>query len=103
MTLARVAAAEAIGTALLLAIVVGSGIMAHRLAQGNAAVALLANAIATGAGLYTLIVIFGPVSGVTSIRFFSAARVQLSVETVLRLVLSIFPGYRAVHLDFISS
>jgi len=70
MTLARAAAAEAIGTALLLAIVVGSGIMADRLAQGNAAVALLANAIATGAGLYTLIVIFGPVSGVTSIRFF---------------------------------
>jgi len=63
MTLARAAAAEAIGTALLLAIVVGSGIMADRLAQGNAAVALLANAIATGAGLYTLIVIFGPVSG----------------------------------------
>jgi glycerol uptake facilitator-like aquaporin len=63
MTLGRAAAVEAIGTALLLAIVVGSGIMGDRLAQGNAAVALLANAIATGAGLYTLIVIFGPVSG----------------------------------------
>ena len=63
MTLGRAAAAEAIGTALLLAIVVGSGIMGERLAQGNAAVALLANAIATGAGLYVLIVIFGPVSG----------------------------------------
>jgi glycerol uptake facilitator-like aquaporin len=63
MTLGRTAAAEAIGTALLLAIVVGSGIMGERLAQGNAAVALLANAIATGAGLYTLIVILGPVSG----------------------------------------
>jgi glycerol uptake facilitator-like aquaporin len=63
MTLGRAAAAEGIGTALLLAIVVGSGIMGERLAQGNAAVALLANAIATGAGLYTLIVIFGPVSG----------------------------------------
>jgi glycerol uptake facilitator-like aquaporin len=63
MTLGRAAAAEAIGTALLLAIVVGSGIMGDRLAQGNAAVALLTNAIATGAGLYTLIVIFGPVSG----------------------------------------
>lgn len=63
MTLGRAASAEAIGTALLLAIVVGSGIMGDRLAQGNAAVALLANAIATGAGLYTLIVIFGPVSG----------------------------------------
>jgi glycerol uptake facilitator-like aquaporin len=63
MTLGRAASAEAIGTALLLAIVVGSGIMGERLAQGNAAVALLANAIATGAGLYTLILIFGPVSG----------------------------------------
>jgi glycerol uptake facilitator-like aquaporin len=63
MTLGRAACAEVIGTALLLAIVVGSGIMGERLAQGNAAVALLANAIATGAGLYTLIVIFGPVSG----------------------------------------
>jgi glycerol uptake facilitator-like aquaporin len=63
MTLGRAAAAEAIGTALLLAIVVGSGIMGERLAQGNAAVALLANSIATGAGLYTLIVILAPVSG----------------------------------------
>ena len=63
MTLTRAAAAEAIGTALLLAIVVGSGIMGERLAQGNAAVALLANSIATGAGLYALIGMFGPISG----------------------------------------
>jgi glycerol uptake facilitator-like aquaporin len=63
MTLGRAAAAEAIGTAFLLAIVVGSGIMGERLAQGNMAVALLANSIATGAGLYALIAIFGPVSG----------------------------------------
>lgn len=49
MTVARSAAAEAIGTALLLAIVVGSGIMGEPLAQGNTAVALLANSIATGA------------------------------------------------------
>jgi glycerol uptake facilitator-like aquaporin len=63
MTLGRAAAAEAIGTALLLAIVVGSGIMGERLAQGNTAVALLANSIATGAGLYALIVVLGPVSG----------------------------------------
>ncbi len=63
MTLSRAAAAEAIGTALLLAIVVGSGIMGERLAQGNAAIALLANSLATGAGLYTLIIILGPVSG----------------------------------------
>jgi len=63
MTLGRAAASEAIGTAFLLAIVVGSGIMGDRLAQGNTAVALLANSIATGAGLYALIAIFGPVSG----------------------------------------
>jgi glycerol uptake facilitator-like aquaporin len=63
MTLGRAAAAEVIGTALLLAIVVGSGIMGERLSQGNAAVALLANSVATGAGLYALIVILGPVSG----------------------------------------
>ena len=55
--------AEGIGTALLLAIVVGSGIMGERLALGNAAVALLANAAATGAGLYVLIALFAPVSG----------------------------------------
>lgn len=56
-------AAEFIGTALLLATVVGSGIMGERLSGGNAAVALLANAIATGAVLYALISALGPVSG----------------------------------------
>lgn len=55
--------AEALGTALLLATVVGSGIMAERLAQGNVALALLANAIATGAGLVALIASLGGVSG----------------------------------------
>src|SRR5688500_7292591 len=61
--LARRVAAEAIGTALLLATVVGSGIMAERLAGGNVAIALLANTIATGAGLVALILTFGSVSG----------------------------------------
>ena len=55
--------AEALGTALLLVAVVGSGIMAERLAGGNAAIALLANAMATGAALVVLITIFGPLSG----------------------------------------
>lgn len=59
----RALLAEALGTALLLAIVVGSGIMGERLAQGNLAVALLANSLATGAGLYVLIGMFGPISG----------------------------------------
>jgi glycerol uptake facilitator-like aquaporin len=60
---ARRLAAEALGTALLLAIVIGSGIMGERLAGGNAAVALLANTLATGAALVVLILVFGPVSG----------------------------------------
>jgi glycerol uptake facilitator-like aquaporin len=59
----RRATAEAVGTAMLLATVVGSGIMAERLAGGNVAVALLANSLATGAGLVALILAFGPVSG----------------------------------------
>lgn len=63
MTLARRIVAEGLGTALLLAVVVGSGIMAERLAGGNVAVALLANAIATGAGLIALILMFGTISG----------------------------------------
>lgn len=60
---ARALLAEFLGTLLLLAIVVGSGIMGERLADGNAAVALLANAAATAGGLYVLIVLFGPLSG----------------------------------------
>ena len=54
---------EFVGTALLLAIVAGSGLMGESLAAGNAAVALLGNSIATGAGLYALIVLLGPISG----------------------------------------
>ena len=63
MTVSRKTVAELIGTALLLATVVGSGIMGERLSEGNAAVALLANSIATGAGLYVLIVVLSPISG----------------------------------------
>ena len=55
--------AEALGTMLLLAIVIGSGIMAERLAGGNGAIALLANTLATVGGLYVLIEVLGPVSG----------------------------------------
>ena len=63
MTWGRRLVAEALGTAFLLAIVVGSGIMAERLSGGNTALALLANALATGAGLFALIQLFGGVSG----------------------------------------
>jgi glycerol uptake facilitator-like aquaporin len=62
-TLARRAVAEAVGTALLLATVIGSGIMAERLSGGNVALALLANTIATGGGLVALILTFGGISG----------------------------------------
>lgn len=63
MTLARRLVCEGLGTAMLLAVVVGSGIMAERLAGGNVAMALLANTIATGAGLVALILMFGTISG----------------------------------------
>jgi glycerol uptake facilitator-like aquaporin len=61
--IARRALAETIGTALLLAAVVGSGIMAERLAGGNVALALLANSLATGGALVALILTFAPISG----------------------------------------
>jgi glycerol uptake facilitator-like aquaporin len=63
VSLARRLAAEAVGTALLLATVVGSGIMAEQLSSGNTAIALLANTLATGAALVALILTFGPISG----------------------------------------
>ena len=62
-SVARRLAAEALGTALLLAMVIGSGIMGERLAGGNIAIALLGNTLSTGAGLVVLITIFGPISG----------------------------------------
>src|SRR5262249_3425263 len=62
-TIARRMTAEAAGTCLLLAAVVGSGIMGERLAGGNVAIALLANTLATGAALVALILTFGPISG----------------------------------------
>jgi glycerol uptake facilitator-like aquaporin len=63
MTLARRAGAEALGSALLVAAVVGSGIMGERIAGGNAALALLANSLATGFALAALVIAFGPRSG----------------------------------------
>jgi glycerol uptake facilitator-like aquaporin len=61
--LGRRLVAEGIGTAMLLAIVIGSGIMGERLSGGNVALALLGNTVATGAGLVVLIGVFGPISG----------------------------------------
>jgi glycerol uptake facilitator-like aquaporin len=62
-TLLRRVVAEFAGTLLLLAAVVGSGIMGERLAAGNVALALLANTLATGAALIAIILAFGPISG----------------------------------------
>lgn len=72
---------EFFGTALLLAIVAGSGFMGESLGSGNAAVALLGNSIATGAGLYALIVLLGPISGahfnpVVSLMFWKLGHLQ---------------------------
>lgn len=61
--MSRALFAEFLGSLLLLMVVVGSGIMGERLAAGNTAVALLANSLATGCGLYVLITLLGPVSG----------------------------------------
>jgi glycerol uptake facilitator-like aquaporin len=63
MSFGRRVTAEGVGTAFLLAAVVGSGIMGERLASGNVAIALLANTMATGAALVALILAFGPISG----------------------------------------
>ena len=91
----RPVVAEALGTALLLAIVVGSGIMGQRLAAGNDAVALLANTIATGAGLFTLITIFAPVSGAHFNPVVSLAAVisgDLSVKHAAAYIAAQFVG-----------
>jgi glycerol uptake facilitator-like aquaporin len=91
--LARRLAAEGLGTALLLAIVIGSGIMGQRLAGGNNAIALLGNTIATGAGLVVLITIFGPISGAhfnPAVTLVMAARKAISVgEAVAYVVVQI--------------
>jgi glycerol uptake facilitator-like aquaporin len=78
--LARKLLGEAVGTALLLAVVIGSGIMAERLSGGNVAIALLANTLATVGGLYILIEVFGPVSGA---HFNPAVSIVMAVRGVL--------------------
>jgi glycerol uptake facilitator-like aquaporin len=86
---ARRLAAEALGTALLLAVVIGSGIMGERLAGGNAAIALLGNTLATGAGLVVLITVFGPISGAhfnPAVTLTFAIRRELSARLALAYV-----------------
>ena len=105
--LPRKLAAEALGTALLLATVVGSGIMGDHLAGGNVAIALLANTVATGAGLVALILTFGPVSGAhfnAAVTLAMAARGELPRAHVapylVAQVLGAFAGVAAAHVMF---
>ena len=81
MSIARRAVAEALGTAILLATVVGSGIMAEKLSGGNVAIALLGNTVPTGAILVVLIQMFGPVSGA---HFNPAVSVAFALRRELR-------------------
>ena len=105
--LARRVVAEAIGTALLLAAVVGSGVMGERLAGGNAAIALLANTAATGAMLLALILTFAPISGAhfnPAVTLAEFARGRLPGREALVYVVAQFAGALAggagAHLMF---
>jgi glycerol uptake facilitator-like aquaporin len=86
---------EFFGTALLLAVVTGSGIMGESLGAGNAAVALLGNSIATGCGLYVLITLLAPISGahfnpIVSVMFWRAGAVNL--QTLLGYIVAQIAG-----------
>lgn len=107
MTLARRVVAEGLGTALLLATVVGSGIMGERLSGGNIAIALLANSIATGGVLMALILTFGPISGAhfnPAVTLADASQGGLPWREVpaylFAQILGAFVGVAAAHLMF---
>jgi glycerol uptake facilitator-like aquaporin len=106
-SLGRRIVAEAVGTALLLAAVVGSGIMGERLASGNVAVALLANTLATGAALIALILTFGPISGAhfnPAVTLADASQGGLAWRDVpayvVAQVIGAFAGVAAAHIMF---
>jgi glycerol uptake facilitator-like aquaporin len=106
-SLSRRLFAEWLGTALLLAAVVGSGIMAERLAGGNAALALLCNTLPTGAILVVLILIFGPISGAhfnpaVSIAFALRRELPWSIAAayVAAQIIGAVAGVCAAHLMF---
>src|SRR5580704_14680617 len=107
MSLSRRMVAECLGTAFLLAAVVGSGIMGERLADGNTAIALLANTLATGATLITLIFTFGPISGAhfnPAVTIADASQGGISWSDapvyIAAQVLGAFIGVAAAHLMF---
>jgi len=96
-----------VGTAMLLAVVVGSGIMAERLAGGNVAIALLANTIATGAGLLALILVFGTISGAhfnPAVTLSEAWQKNIPRHEVLPYILvqiaGAYAGVAAAHIMF---
>lgn len=94
---------EVLGTAFLLAAVVGSGIMAERLAGGNAALALLGNTLSTGAMLAVLILIFGPISGAhlnPAVSLAFALRGALGWRETAAYVVAQIIGVWAAHLMF---
>lgn len=91
MSLARRVVAEGLGTLLLLAVVVGSGVMGARLAGGNDAIALLGNTLSTGAGLVVLIHVFGPISGAhfnPAVTLITVLRRELGAADALGYVLA---------------
>ena len=107
MTLSRRIVAECLGTAFLLAAVIGSGIMGEKLAGGNIAIALLANTLATGAMLVTLIFTFGPISGAhfnPAVTVADASQGGISWRDALAYVaaqvLGAFTGVAVAHLMF---
>ena len=107
MTLSRRIVAEVLGTAFLLAAVVGSGAMGEKLAGGNAAIALLANTLATGATLATLIFTFGTISGAhfnPAVTLADASQGRISWSDapayIIGQVLGAFIGVGAAHLMF---
>ena len=103
----RQLAAETLGTALLLAVIIGSGIMAERLAGGNVAVALLGNTVSTGAALVVLITVFGPISGahfnpaVTLVMALNGQMAwKLALGYVLAQIIGAILGVDAAHAMF---
>ncbi len=107
MPFSKCLAAEALGTAFLLMVVIGSGIMGERLAAGNTAIALLANSLATGFGLAALIAIFAPVSGAhfnPAVTLVMAMHSDFAWKDVLPYIViqiaAAFAGVAAAHLMF---
>lgn len=104
MTLTRKLVGEFLGTAFLLAVVIGSGIMGEELSGGNVAIALLGNTLATGAGLVALILTFGPISGAhfnpavtLSDAWFGQIEWRIALLYIAAQFIGAFAGVAAAH------